>query len=187
MNSGCTVGFHQLLTVDDRYFQKPPAEQFISPCLLCTVLLNNAQWWKTPAARCSDAQLRIHEQLIAAFITLFIWLFHVFIFHTTCWKSLSFGLFNFQSARCSSFISINRSFRQFASFAQRKFMSVFVRIRQGDTGSDSSQSAVSFLILVPMMCRGKALINTNLTIWFVCSLVLNNASPVQSCGEQQFG
>lgn len=96
----------------------------------------------------------------------------MFIFYTTCWKSLHFFLFNFQSVCHSSFILIILSFNLFASFAQRRFMSLFVRIKQHiwlcqSLQSDSSQSAVLFLILVPMMSRGSALINTNLTILFV--------------------
>lgn len=87
MNPGCIVGSQQALTVDDRYFQKPPAEQFISLSSTCTALLNNAQWWKTTEARCCDAQLCIHEELIAAAVTLFIQPLHVFMFYTPCRKS----------------------------------------------------------------------------------------------------
>ena len=73
MNPGCAVGLCQALTADDHYFQTPPAEQFFSLSSTRTaLLLNNARWRKTLEARCSDAQLCIHEEPIAAAAILFI-------------------------------------------------------------------------------------------------------------------
>lgn len=85
MNPGCAVGLCQALTADDHYFQTPPAEQFISLSSTRTaLLLNNARWRKTLEARCSDAQLCIHEEPIAAAAKLFIRPIRVFMFYTPC-------------------------------------------------------------------------------------------------------
>lgn len=95
MSPGCAV---VLTADDDRYFQKPPAEQFISLSSTCTALLNNAQWRKTPKARCSDAQLCIYEGLITATAPLFIRPLHVFMFYTPCRKSRHLSQQSFHSA-----------------------------------------------------------------------------------------
>ncbi len=99
-------------TADDRYFQKPPAEQFIS-LSSCTAPLNNAQWRKTLEARCSDARLCIHKELISAATTLFICPLHAFMFYTPCRKSrhrsqlqLSLGVTVASSSQCCFFLSV---------------------------------------------------------------------------------
>lgn len=188
MDPGCAVGSQWVLTADGRYFQKPPAEQFISLSSTCTALLNNAQWRKTPEARCSDAQLCIHEALIAAAATLFIQPLHMFMFYTPCRKSRYLYqqqlllwvllLLHPDTVLCLiftwlavwffklSFESFSLSFDPFTSFAQRRFMSLFVRMKQHicalsnfaeQAQGDSLQSAVSFLILVLQHQAGKTL------------------------------
>lgn len=153
MNPGCSVGSRRVLTADDRYFQKPPAEQFIS-LSSCTALLNNAQWQKTLEARCSDAQLCIHEELISAAATLFIRPLHVFMFYTPCRKSrhlsqlqLSLSASVASSSQCFFFLSVVfawwavwfssgpwRVFLCLSShllvFALRRFTSSFVWMKQ---------------------------------------------------------
>lgn len=73
------------LKIADCFFQKPPAEQFSSLSLICTVLQNNVLWRETPKVRWSD--MYSFASMIAIYCILFICPLCGLMLWTPCRKS----------------------------------------------------------------------------------------------------